>query len=165
MKKYYVWKCIEEDGTILQEGGYCEDIREAFEAAIEGWAEGTKDVHVREGTLEEEREYFYGVASHRVVPIGAFVRIKPYETIKKNATSVTEDYDGESAMYNFYMDFCESFVKDEMEEYCNQVFVIHSQEFDTRFQIARIGADKPEPYWFLEEWVDFISEEEAKSSL
>jgi hypothetical protein len=166
MKRLYIWDVIDEDGHETKESGYAHDIREAFEMAIESYAPGVKSVNVQEGTLEDERAYFYGVASHRVVPIGTFVRIKPYEYIKEHASFICNDPDGESAMYeNFYLDYCESFEKKDMEHLCGKCFRVFHQEFDTRLLLETIDSWKALPYFFLQEWVDIVSEEEARKSV
>lgn len=161
LKKYYVWDVIETDGTLRAEGGYYNDIREAFEAAIESWASCAKDVHVREGTIEEERKYFYGVASHRVIKEGTRVKVKSYEEIKAMATKI-EDYGDEELIFeNFYQDQEEAFVK-EMIPFCGQEFIVDFQEFDTRIHLR--SEDSKNLYvkdWsFLNEWLIVISEGE-----
>lgn len=162
MKKYYVWDVIETDGTLRAEGGYYNDIREAFEAAIESLASCAKDVHVREGTIVEERRYFNAVASHRAIQIGTRVRVKSYEEIRAMATKIEEDYGDEELLFeHFYQDQEESFVK-EMIPFCGQEFIVDSQEFDTRIHLR--SEDKDNRYvkeWaFLNEWLIIIPEGE-----
>lgn len=161
LKKYYVWDVIKTDGTLRAEGGYYDDIREAFEAAIESWASGTKDVHVREGTIEEERQYFYSIASHRVIKKGTRVKVKPYEEIKAMATRIENHGDEELIFENFYLGQKEVFVQD-MIPFCGQEFIVDSQEFDGRIYLRL--EDNENPYvivWsFLNEWLVVISEGE-----